>query len=68
MVHSVHGANIHYEEKSGCSSVVTDELVAKVDEKICENRRFTITELSLSFLQVLRTLLFEIFTQKLGYR
>ncbi|GFV70112.1 HTH_48 domain-containing protein [Trichonephila clavipes] len=47
--------------------MVTDELVAKVDEKIRENRRFTITELSLSFPQVSRTLLFEIVTQKLGY-
>jgi len=45
---------------------VTDELVAKVDEKIRENRRFTITELSINFPQVSRTLLFEIVTQKLG--
>ena len=60
--------NVHDEEKSGCSSVVTDELDAEVDEKIRENRRFTITELSLSFPQVSRTLLFEIVAQKLGYR
>ena len=60
--------NVHHEEKSGCSSIVTDELVAKINEKIRENRRFTITELSLSFSQVSRILLFEIVTQKLGYR
>lgn len=59
--------NVHDEEKSGRPSTVTDELLAKVDEKIRENRRFTITELSLSFPQVSRTLLFEIVTQKLRY-
>ncbi|GFV69191.1 histone-lysine N-methyltransferase SETMAR [Trichonephila clavipes] len=59
---------VHDEEKSGRPSIVTDEMFAKVDEKIRENRRFTITELSLSFPQVSRILLFENVTQKLGYR
>ncbi|KAL4126648.1 hypothetical protein QTP88_010857 [Uroleucon formosanum] len=59
--------NVHDEEKSGRPSIVTDDLVAKVNEKIRENRRFTITELSLCFPQISRTLLFEIFSQKLGY-
>lgn len=59
--------NVHDEEKSGRPSIVTDELVAKVDEKVRENRRFTITELSLCFPQVSRTLLFEIVTQRLRY-
>jgi len=59
--------NVHDEEKSGRPSIVTDDLVAKVDEKIRENRRFTITELSLCFPQISRTLLFEIVSQKLGY-
>ncbi|GFW40221.1 HTH_48 domain-containing protein [Trichonephila clavipes] len=60
--------DVHDEEKNGRPSIVTDELVAKVDETIRENRRFTITELSLSFPQVSRTLLFENVTQKLTYR
>ncbi|GFS52516.1 HTH_48 domain-containing protein [Trichonephila clavipes] len=60
--------NVHDEEKSGCTSIVTNELVTKVDEKIHENRRFTITELLLSIPQVSRTLLFQIVSQKLGYR
>ncbi|KAL4104977.1 hypothetical protein QTP88_020252 [Uroleucon formosanum] len=55
--------NVHDEEKSGRPSIVTDDLVAKVDEKIRENRRFTITELSLCFSQIFRTLLFEIVSQ-----
>lgn len=59
--------NVHDEEKSGRPSILSDELVAKVDEKIRENRRFTIRELSLSFPQVSMTVLFEIVTQQLGY-
>lgn len=59
--------NVHDEEKSGRPSIVTDDLVAKVDEKIHENRRFTIMKLSLCFPQISRTLLFEIVSQKLGY-
>ena len=43
--------NVHDEERSGRPSIVTDDLLAKVDEKIRENHRFTITELSLCFLQ-----------------
>ncbi|GFV55643.1 uncharacterized protein TNCV_1821301 [Trichonephila clavipes] len=37
--------NVRDEEKSGRPSIVTDKLVAKVDEEIRENRRFTIMEL-----------------------
>jgi hypothetical protein len=59
--------NVHDEERSGCPSIMTDDLLAKVDEKIRENHRFTITELLLCFPQVSRTLLFEIVTHKLGY-
>jgi hypothetical protein len=59
--------DVHDQEKSGRPSIVTDDLVAKVDEKVRESRRFTITELALCFPQVSRTLLFEIVTKKLGY-
>ncbi|GFY19114.1 HTH_48 domain-containing protein [Trichonephila clavipes] len=37
--------NVRDEEKSGRCSIVTDELVAKVDEEIHENHRFTKMEL-----------------------
>ncbi|GFS47776.1 HTH_48 domain-containing protein [Trichonephila clavipes] len=37
--------NVRDEEKSGRPSIVTDELVAQVDEEIRENHRFTIMEL-----------------------
>jgi len=46
---------------------VTDELVVKINEKIHENCRFTITEFSLKFPQISRSLLHEIVTEKLGY-
>ncbi|GFW06350.1 HTH_48 domain-containing protein [Trichonephila clavipes] len=60
--------NVHDEEKSGRPSIVTDELVAKADEKIRENHRFTITKLTHSFPQVSRTLLLQIVTQNVAYR
>lgn len=45
---------------------MNDELVENVNKKICENHRFTLTELWLCFPQISRTLLHEIFAQKLG--
>jgi hypothetical protein len=47
---------------------VTDDLVQHVDEVVRERRRFTISELSLEFVQVCRTVLYEIVTKKLGYQ
>jgi hypothetical protein len=44
--------NVHDEERSGWPSVVRDDLVQSVDQKICERRRFTISELSCEFLQI----------------
>jgi len=68
-VHSIKNGrtNVCDKEKSGRPSIVTDDLVIKVDEKIHENSYYTITELSLCFSQVSKTLLFVIVTQKLGY-
>uniref|UniRef100_A0A8C5RFZ3 Transposase n=1 Tax=Laticauda laticaudata TaxID=8630 RepID=A0A8C5RFZ3_LATLA len=59
--------NVHDEQRSGHPSIVTDELVTKADDKIHENRCFTVTELSLSFPQISHSLLHKIVTQKLGY-
>uniref|UniRef100_A0A1B6DDI6 Mos1 transposase HTH domain-containing protein n=1 Tax=Clastoptera arizonana TaxID=38151 RepID=A0A1B6DDI6_9HEMI len=60
--------NVHDEERSGRPSLVSDDLLNKVNEKLCENRRFTITELSGHFPQVSRSLIHEIVTEKLGYK
>lgn len=60
--------NVHDEDRSGRPSLVTDDLVRAVDEKIRENRRFTMTTLSDEFQQISRTLLYGIVTDRLGYR
>ncbi|GBM53551.1 hypothetical protein AVEN_569-1 [Araneus ventricosus] len=52
--------NVHDEARSGRPSVVNDGLVAKVNEKIRENRRFTIRMLFDEFPQISKTVLREI--------
>jgi hypothetical protein len=54
-------------EEVGRSSVMSDDLVQSVDQKFCERRCFTISELLCEFPQILRTLPYEIFTVGLGY-
>jgi hypothetical protein len=41
--------NVHDEERSGRSSLVTDDMKEKVNAKIWENLRFTISELHKHF-------------------
>jgi hypothetical protein len=57
--------NVHDEERSSRPSVVSD-LVQSVDQKICERRRFTVSELSYEFPQTSRTLPNESITVRLG--
>ena len=52
--------NVHDDPWSGRPSVVNEDLVRAVEEKIRENRWFTITSLSLHFPQISRSLLHEI--------
>ncbi|GBN73622.1 hypothetical protein AVEN_229249-1 [Araneus ventricosus] len=59
--------NVHDEAQSGRPSVVNDGLVAKVNAKIRENRRFTIRMLCDEFPQISKTLLREIVTNHLNY-
>jgi len=49
--------NVHDDPRSGRPSVVNEDLVRAVEE---ENRRFTITPLSLHFHQISRSLLHKI--------
>jgi hypothetical protein len=60
--------NLHDEARSGRPSLVNDDLVRKVDEKVRDDRRFTISALSLQFPEISRTLLYEIVTYHLDYR
>ena len=48
--------NVHGEARSGRPSLVNDDLVRKVNERVRDDRRFTISDLSLHFPQISRTL------------
>ena len=48
--------NAHDEARSGRPSLVNDDLVRKVTERVRDDRRFTIYDLSLHFSQISRTL------------
>jgi len=52
--------NVHDEARSGRPSLVNADLVHKVNERLCDDRRFTISYLSLHFPQISRTLLYDI--------
>jgi hypothetical protein len=58
--------NVRDEERSGQLFLVSDDLVQSV-QKICEIRRFTISELSYEFPQISRTLLYDIIIGRLDY-
>lgn len=59
--------NVHEEERSGRPSVITEDLVQKVDAKVRENRCFTISSLSYEFPQVSRSVLYETVAKHLNY-
>jgi len=44
--------NVHDEARSGRPSLVNDDLVRKVNERVRDDRRFTISDLSLNFPQI----------------
>ena len=52
--------NVHDEARSGRPSLVNDDLVRKVNERVREDRHFTISDQSLHFPQISRTLLYDI--------
>ena len=60
--------NVHDDPLSGWLIVVSEDFVHAVEEKIRENRQFTITSLSLHLPQISRSLLHEILTDKLKFR
>jgi len=49
--------NVRDEARSGCPSLVNDDLVHKVNGRVRDDRHFTISDLSLHFPQISRTLL-----------
>jgi len=60
--------NVHDEARSGRPSLVNDDLVRKVNERVRDNRRFTVSDPSLHFPQISRTLLYDIVSSHLGRR
>ena len=59
--------NVHDEARSGRPSLVNDDLVCKVNERVRDDRRFT-SALSLHFPQISRTILYDIVSSHLGRR
>jgi hypothetical protein len=59
---------VHDEARSSRPSVVNDDLVRAADSKVHEDRRFTISSLSLHFPQISRPILYEIVSDCLNYR
>jgi hypothetical protein len=60
--------NVLDKERSGRPSVISDDLLQKVDEKVKMNRHFMISSLSEEFPQVSRSVLYEIVSKCLNYR
>jgi len=60
--------NVKDEARSGRPFLVNDDLVRKVNERVRDDRRFTISDLSLHFPQISRTLLYDTVSIHLGYR
>jgi len=60
--------NVHDEAQSGRPSLVNDDLVRKANERVRDDRRFTISDLSLHFPQISRNLLHDIVSSHLSRR
>jgi len=58
---------VHNEGGQGRHTIVTDELVQKVDQCVRGKRRFTLSELPEEFPQTSRTTLYRIVTERFGY-
>jgi len=54
--------NVHDEARNGRLSLVNDDLVHKVNERVRDDRRFIISDVSLHFPQISKTLLYAIFS------
>jgi len=52
--------NVHDEARSGCPSLVNDDLACKFNGRVRDERRFTISDLSLRFPQITKTLFYDI--------
>ncbi|KAG5313222.1 MOS1T transposase, partial [Pseudoatta argentina] len=60
--------SVHDDQRSGRSSILTDDIVEKIENALRDDRRSTVDELSAMFPQISRSLLHETITETLGYR
>jgi hypothetical protein len=61
-------ADFHDEQRSGRSSLISDELLQEIEVEICTNQRVTIRGLHRIIPEVSKTTIHEAVTEKLGYR
>jgi len=59
--------NVHDDLRSGRPSILTDDIVKKVENAVRDDRRLTLDELSAMFPQLSRSLLHETITETLGF-
>jgi len=52
--------NVHDETRSGRPSLVNDDLVHKVNERVRDDKRFTFSDQSLHFPQISRNILYDL--------
>ncbi|KAG5323711.1 SETMR methyltransferase, partial [Pseudoatta argentina] len=60
--------SVHDDQRSGRPSILTDDIVEKIENALRGDRRVTVDELSAMFPQISRSLLHETITETLGYR
>ena len=58
--------NVHDEARSVRPCLVNDDLVRNINERVGDDRRFTISDLSLHFLRISRTVFYDIVSRHLG--
>jgi len=60
--------NVYDEARSGRPSLANDDLVRKVNKRVRDDRRFTISDLSLHFPQISSTLLYDTVSSHFSHR
>ncbi|KAG5326237.1 SETMR methyltransferase, partial [Pseudoatta argentina] len=60
--------SVYDDQRSGRPSILTDDIVEKIENALRDDRRLTMDELSAMFPQISRSLLDETITETLGYR
>ncbi|KAG5305971.1 SETMR methyltransferase, partial [Pseudoatta argentina] len=60
--------SVYDDQRSGRPSILTDDIVEKIENALRDDRRLTVDELSAMFPQISRSLLHETIVETLGYR